>query len=346
MNTKILLLSPFILPFHCGNSMMAERLRSGLLRRGHEVALFGSENGTVGQAVSFAPRILHSLNADRPYSWIRQFLTRLPVPWVITLTGTDYNNWRGQKEPPVHVMEALGKADALVVFHEEARVALAPFVENVKIDVVPQGVAFSKGSRDCRSVRERYGIDPESVVFLMVSGIRRVKNIGHAIRAFRDLERRETGAVLVVAGPVIEGEESRQVLSMSEELVRFHYLGERSSDEVRDVMACADVFLNTSLNEGMPGAVLEAMVDGLLILASDTAGNRAVVEHGRNGFLFSLDQTSELVDFASRLSRDPELRVKMGKAGRKIVEGRHSVDRELECYEAIYQRVLQNREIR
>ena len=85
MKTRIALVSPYTLPFHCGNSFLAERLREGLTKRGFEVALFNSGKDNVKDAVYFAPDVVHSLNADRPHQWLQKLQDRHVGPWVITL---------------------------------------------------------------------------------------------------------------------------------------------------------------------------------------------------------------------------------------------------------------------
>jgi glycosyltransferase involved in cell wall biosynthesis len=59
-------------------------------------------------------------------------------------------------------------------------------------------------------------------------------------------------------------------------------------EEVLKYMAAADVFLNTSISEGIPGTLLEAMAEGLPVPASNVTGNRVVVRDGETGLLFPL----------------------------------------------------------
>ncbi len=67
---------------------------------------------------------------------------------------------------------------------------------------------------------------------------------------------------MILIGPVLDREEASRILTLGETLSCFEYLGERPHEEVQKFIAASDVFLNTSLNEGMPGAVLEAMAMG------------------------------------------------------------------------------------
>jgi glycosyltransferase involved in cell wall biosynthesis len=341
--TRIALVSPFTLPFLCGNSFMAERLHNGLTRRGVEVALFDSRLDSPDRAARFAARVLHSLNAERPHPWLMKFLEMNPVPWAITLTGTDYNSWCGKGEPPPHIRESLEKARALVVFHEEAREALENCLPEVaeKIQVIAQGVIPPPVRQDIEHLRKELGFGPENIVFLMVSSIRPVKNLEAALLAFSELEKGAPNVRLILIGPVLDEGEASRILKLGERLSCFEYLGEKPHEEVQVFMTASDVFLNTSLNEGMPGAVLEAMASRLPVLASDITGNRSLVTDGENGLLFPAESTGLLVQAVLTLTKDERLRRKMGEAGRQKVEMHHSVEKELDQYERLYQKLLE-----
>jgi glycosyltransferase involved in cell wall biosynthesis len=170
----------------------------------------------------------------------------------------------------------------------------------------------------------------------MVAAIRPVKNISLALAAFGEVRSVFPGSRLVLIGPTLDKEEAERVLSLGDRTPGFAYLGERTPKEVRQYMRAADIFLNASLNEGMPGAVLEAMAEGLPVIASDVTGNRALITHERNGLLFATGNTGALVANAVRLARDSAMREELGRKGQQSVMERHSVDQELDRYETLY----------
>jgi glycosyltransferase involved in cell wall biosynthesis len=175
----------------------------------------------------------------------------------------------------------------------------------------------------------------------MVSSIRPVKNLRAAIRAFAELERKIPNVRLILIGPVLDQEEAERVLELGDKFNCFRYLGEKSQSVVRKFMAASDIFLNTSLNEGMPGAVLEAMAEGLPILASAITGNRSLVVEGKNGLFFPVDRREELVRAAIRLASDRSLRKRMGEASRQIAATNYSIERELDGYQRVYKYLLE-----
>jgi len=341
--TRIALACPFTLPFHCGNSILAERLRHGLQGRGYDVTLFDCRTDAADRAARFAPHLLHSVNAERPYEWVKKyFLQGKKVPWVITLTGTDYNTWCGVSAPPEPVRESFAQADALVVFHEEAREAVCRCLPAAarKIHVIAQGVTPPDSGGNGQLVRQRYGIRPEAVVFVMVAGIRPVKNIAAALEAFWEVEKRVETAVLLLAGPVIDRSEAERIFSLGSRLRRFQYLGEMAPAAVRELMSAADVLLNTSLHEGMSGAVLEAMAAGLPVIVSTVAGNCALVRDGENGLLFPLEDQRALIAAAMRLSTDQSLRARLGAAGQRMAATKFSAEQEIENHQRLYRMLL------
>jgi glycosyltransferase involved in cell wall biosynthesis len=104
------------------------------------------------------------------------------------------------------------------------------------------------------------------------------------------------------------------------------------------LLELADVVLNCSLSEGgMANSVLEALALGRAVLASNIAGNRSLVEDGVTGFLF--DSPDELAAKADRLLKDPDLRARLGEAGRERVNARFGADREIDGYLAAYTRL-------
>jgi L-malate glycosyltransferase len=338
---RIALATPYTLPFYCGNSILAERLRAGLCSRGMNLLIYNTDEHAPDDAVAAAPDILHTLNADKTYRWAERFLSNRPLPWVITFTGTDYNSWCGHHEPPPHIFSSMESASALIVFHEDAAERLRAAVPevNAKVMVIPQGVS-QRIIEDRNGVRNRFDIPRDATVFLMVAGIRPVKNLAFAIAAFAEVERLIANVILLMVGPVLDKEEAEKVLSMGHALNSFSYLGAFPPEEVREIMGAADVLLNTSHHEGMPGAVLEAMAAGLPVIASAVPGNSALIRHGENGLLFSPGNRVELVEAVVRMAGESALRVRLGEAGRRIAEADYALDGELDGYCSLYASLL------
>ena len=102
----------------------------------------------------------------------------------------------------------------------------------------------------------------------------------------------------------------------------------------------ARLYLTTSLYEGLPIAVLEAMAFGKAVIASDVVGNRDCVQDGVNGLLIPMDSSS-FADAVCELLEDDERRSRMGRNARKLFETEFMVGQRIRRLEEIYTAVYQ-----
>lgn len=113
---------------------------------------------------------------------------------------------------------------------------------------------------------------------------------------------------------------------------RIRFLGYRQ--DVPDILAASDIFTLPSHREGMPRSIIEAMMTGLPVVATDIRGAREEVIEGQTGFLVPVRDAAALGAALTRLAGDPALRARMGAAGRiralDLYDERKVVRRQLE----------------
>lgn len=101
---------------------------------------------------------------------------------------------------------------------------------------------------------------------------------------------------------------------------RVRWCGSVGDDELWRAYEAADVFVLPSRKEGFGIVFLEAMRFGLPVIAASEKGAVDVVRHGENGFLVPFGDAVALADRLLELSRDAELRMRLGASGRRLVE--------------------------
>ncbi|MCC7205274.1 MAG: glycosyltransferase [Phycisphaeraceae bacterium] len=284
---------------------------------------------------------------------------------LFTEHGRHYPDPRKLKHILVNRLLLLRKQDRVTAVGEFIARALIrnEGIPARRIEVVPNGIdaaAFEshspplsvadqdKTTRDPRGqqVRQELGIRPDQLVVLQVARFHAVKDHGTALRAFGSaLQRRmESGSagqappLLLLAG---DGELRSDMELLAQDLgiakyVRF--LGVRR--DVPALMAAADVFLLSSLSEGLSVTLLEAMAAGLPIVATDVGGNGEAVEHGVTGLLAPRQDHARLAEHLVTLWNDPSLRGRMGEAGRQRQQARFTQQGMHERYLAIYRQML------
>ncbi|MBO6783669.1 MAG: glycosyltransferase family 4 protein [Alphaproteobacteria bacterium] len=113
---------------------------------------------------------------------------------------------------------------------------------------------------------------------------------------------------------------------------RIRFLGYRG--DVPDLLRAADIFTLPSHREGMPRSIIEAMLTGLPVVATDIRGSREEVVDGQTGLLVPVNDPDALAEALNALISDPGKRDAMGAAGlaraRAEFDERHVIARQLE----------------
>lgn len=110
-----------------------------------------------------------------------------------------------------------------------------------------------------------------------------------------------------------KGPELEKLQALAQELgvaQQVHFLGFRT--DVKELLAAADIFLFTTLQEGLPRSMMEAMASGLPCVVSAIRGNVDLVEHGQGGFLYPRRDVVGFTNGIRRLAEDAALREQMG----------------------------------
>lgn len=115
--------------------------------------------------------------------------------------------------------------------------------------------------------------------------------------------------------------------------------------DVLSLLKAFDLFVMSSVTEGLGTSLLDAMAAGRAIVATRAGGIPEVVEEGRTGLLVPPGDSSALAGAIVRLLSDEELRMAFGRAGEALVRERFTVDRmvdeTLEAYELAVRRKAQ-----
>jgi glycosyltransferase involved in cell wall biosynthesis len=96
----------------------------------------------------------------------------------------------------------------------------------------------------------------------------------------------------------------------------------------------------SSVQEGLPNVVLEAMAAGLPVVATAVGGLSEVVQPGETGWLVPPKDVAALADAISRLLADEAKRLDFGRAGRKLVEHQFSVSDMVRRHEEVFLQLL------
>ncbi len=144
----------------------------------------------------------------------------------------------------------------------------------------------------------------------------------------------------IVGGGPLREELARRVTSMGlSDVVQLA----GSRDDIGALMSEVDVSVLTSLKEGCSNVVLESMAAGCPLVVTDVGGNRELIESGVTGYLVPPRDAEGIARHVLELLRDPDLRRRMGEAGRARVRSRFTAERMVDDTVTFYLSVLKTR---
>lgn len=197
---------------------------------------------------------------------------------------------------------------------------------------------------------KRFAPAPENLdgkpVVTLVSRMLWPKGIGELVQAARILrERRVPVNIQLVGTP----DATSRVAVPEQQLAKWDaegvvtWLGHR--DDIPEIWRNSNIaVLPSYYREGVPRSLLEAAASARAIITTDMPGCREIVEHGSNGLLVPPRDPQAIANAIQRLAEAPELRQRMGAAGRVLVEQVFAEEHTVAQMLAVYRRLVEGRD--
>ena len=262
----------------------------------------------------------HGRNADDPtgknikYNLLRRLLS--PIIGRYVAVSDDLNRWLVEvvRLPARKVVRIY---NGVQVDHD----LLAGISETQRRDSLPKGFATRA-----------------SLVFMNVGRLDPVKNQSGLIQAFSyaagQLGSASQSLRLVIVGDGPESKELKRLIQASGVASQILMTGSRN--DIHCLLAAADVFVSSSITEGISMTILEAMACALPVIATAVGGNPEVVVDGKTGLLVHSQEPQELAKAMYRYVDDRELAVRHGIAGRVRLLERFNHERMVDSYIELY----------
>ncbi len=113
-------------------------------------------------------------------------------------------------------------------------------------------------------------------------------------------------------------------------------LGSVFQEKIQDYYQQADAFILTSVSEGLPVVLMEAMAKELPVIASDITGIPELLDDGVNGYLIPAKQPQAYADAVKKMIENPQQRVAMGQKGREKVLAEFDIEKNTQQLHDIY----------
>lgn len=218
----------------------------------------------------------------------------------------------------------------------QERVALdarvAPEEKLVLIENAVEADRYGRVPR--RDARRPLGLSEEALVVGNVARLVPQKGCRTFVRAAARIARevKEARFVMVGGGPL-----TRSVRELADELglkERLLMLGHR--EDVERIYPAFDAFVLSSIYEGLPYVILEAMASSLPVVATAIPGSGDLVRDGETGYLARPDDARDVAEKVLRLLGDAPARARMGGRGRRTVEESYGLSRFIRSHAELY----------
>jgi len=307
-----------------GQSIQAEYLRSRLQEA----------NGLGVSLLPINPMLPGPLRLLQRPKYLRTFITtmvylaslvrRLPRYDVIHVFSASYLSFVLSPTPAIMLGFLSGKKIVLNYHSGEAedhmtrwRRTAAPMMRLADEIVVPSGYLveiFKRFGLRARAVfnvvdtemfryRERGPLRP---VFLSNRNLEALYNVGCILKAFAKIQKRYPEARLIVAGDGKQrGALERQARELG--LQNTEFVGQVTPEVMSGLYNQADIYLNSSNIDNMPGSILESFSSGLPVVTTNAGGIPYIVKNGETGLMVRCGDDDGLAASAMRLLEDEEL---------------------------------------
>jgi glycosyltransferase involved in cell wall biosynthesis len=212
-------------------------------------------------------------------------------------------------------------------------------IQRDQIVVIPNGVDTQRfRPRDKSAIRKSLGIADHEVVIGAAGRLTPVKGFDTLIEAASRLYESGIAARVLIAG---EGPERNRLQALITEAGlgrQIQLLGLRN--DLASLYSAFDVFVLSSLREGSPGVVLEAMASECPVVATAVGGVPEIIQDRRSGLLVPPGDAESLASSLAELLGNGSQRDLLAHSGRARVQDRFSLDRIADQYEELYSEIL------
>ncbi len=231
--------------------------------------------------------VVHILHATRFVSWAQENHYAINQPYIVTMGGTDINlDLQSPMSEDIYAL--LDMASFITVFTQDAAWKVGHLSKDWlnKTVVIPQTAWISWNI----TMKTQYD-EPQ---ILLPAGLRPVKDVLQVIPALDDLIISYPNLHFTLLGANLSDQVYHQVMEASRNRPWFTYAGVVPYEIMTNWYNLSNIVINTSISEGQPLAVMEAMAMGKPVIARKIPANESLILHNQTGWLYeTLDQFKE-----------------------------------------------------
>ncbi|MDD5097388.1 MAG: glycosyltransferase family 4 protein [Candidatus Omnitrophica bacterium] len=210
--------------------------------------------------------------------------------------------------------------------------------DQAKYSLIHYGIDYTEFNLTNSSIRSELGLNKNDLVVGMVACFKPQKCPQDFIKLACLINRDMPEVKFVLVGDGVLRKRVEELIAASNLEKNIILLGWRR--DIPEILAAFDVFVLTSLWEGLPITLLEAMAKAKAIIATDTGGVREIIEEGKTGFLVQPHAMDELAHKLAGLLKDSALKVRIGNSAKESLKYDFRADKMIDNTQALYNSLM------
>lgn len=262
------------------------------------------------------------------------------IPMITTLHGTDITLVGKHPFYKPAVTFSINESDVVTAVSDSLKKdTLELFDIKNEIEVIPNFIDTKKYAHDYTDCQRSLMAQDHERIVTHISNFRKVKRIADVVAIFHKIQERIPAKLVMVGeGPEREKAEIQcEALGITDKVL---FLGK--SNEIDRILCFTDLFLLPSESESFGLAALEAMVNEVPVISSNTGGIPEVNIHGQTGFLSPVGAVDEMAENALAILQDPEVLAQFKKRAVQAAQ-KFDITNILPLYEAVYEKAFASR---
>ncbi len=253
-----------------------------------------------------SPDIVHMHDASRYYVLLSSILLRRDIKFYMTIHSDVLKAYKnGISGMQVKLAHYLGRT-RFITISPQNHAQFKSIYPGYKVCQITNGRAaplLSTHYDEVKAEIEHYKKNKDTIVFLHVATCIPVKNQELLFTAFNQFTKNGANAILLVIGNRFDSQLGQHLKLIANNNI--HILGTKQN--VYDYMACADAFCLSSLREGMPMSIIEAVLSGLPIISTTVCGAVDAIKNGENGYLSPDFEIATYADLLAKFAENKNL---------------------------------------
>jgi glycosyltransferase involved in cell wall biosynthesis len=196
---------------------------------------------------------------------------------------------------------------------------------------------------DIVAFRRKYTISNEATVIVKIARLFELKGHDFVIESARQLAARHDNVVWLFVGDGLLNDALRRQIQFAGLTHRFKFTGLLSPEKIPLAIHASDILVHCSLREGLARVLPQAMLCAKPVVSFDIDGAKEVV-NDRTGFLVAPENIDQLTTACEKLIADPDLRTRLGTAGRQSVVRKFAPDTMVDTIEKVYNSLVEQRD--